>query len=371
MKINILKLIPKEWNMLDKGSKVEMFYKVKKGNQPKHFVFPKIIRVDGQFMEGLGLYLGDGDLNRKEKRHLNFTSIDKDIAKHALNFLQKYFLVKDKDMSFHIQYKKENKNLKKEWSHYLNISKEKILIRFSDRHRNEAIRIQVNGVVFRKMFEIIIGEILNKNFIQYLSLRRGILRGLFAAEGNVGVDYLEKKPYISQIDFNLHINENHIEKIITDCLKKEKIKHKITNRETRNSKEITIFNWSNYRKFWGIELFNLCKRKKDKFTKIMHNLKISCFLEDEYRENLFEKQNLNQRKIAKLINSYQGNVSKTIKGELGIILDGLCTLNKRINHENPVNKIRSINIGSLTNLENNKENRNFINYIYNIRNKIN
>jgi predicted XRE-type DNA-binding protein len=367
MKINITKLVPKNWEIKDLGKNIELCYKATKGKGPKSFVFPKEIMVDERFMEGIGLFLGDSDLNRKEKSHITYCSKDKDISEYALNFLKKYFLVDIKDITFTVQYKQKNKKLEEEWSNYLDIPKEKILTRFSDRHGNECIHIQVNGTVFRKMFEIVIGNVLKMDFMGNPVLRRAILRGLFAAEGNIGIDYKEKKDYISQITFDLHRKETHIEKIITSCLDIEGIKYKVVNRENRNSKEIIIFNWNNYKKFWEMNLFDLCHRKKNKFLEIMHNLKVSCFLEDDYRKELFNQQRLKQKEIAKIINSWQGNVSKTIKGELGLILEGFCKLNKRISYQGPLDKIIKINIGSLTTLENNEENKQFIEYLYNIK----
>ena len=78
-------------------------------------------------------------------------------------------------------------------------------------------------------------------------------------------------------------------------------------------------------------------------------------------------QKLKQKEIAKMINSWQGNVSKTLKGELGIVMEGFCKLNKRVNYPNPLDKLIKINIGSLTTLENNEENKQFIEYLYRVK----
>tara|TARA_Y100000310_G_C20643080_1_gene795042 strand:+ start:777 stop:1928 length:1152 start_codon:yes stop_codon:yes gene_type:complete len=367
MKININNLIPKGWNIVNKGNKIKVSYQVKKGNSPKPIEFPKNIEIDEKFMEGLGLFLGDGDLNRKEKNHLNYVSKDKDIAKHALNFLQSKFNLKEENISFHIQYNKENKKMKEEWASFLDISPNKITTRFSERHRNECIQIQVNSVIFRKIFELTINKTLKTYNPKTQNLRRALIKGLFAAEGSIGIDYLEKKPYISQIVFDLHINETHIEKLITDILKKEKIIHKVNNRLDRNSKEIIIFNWNNYKKLEEMKTFDLCSRKKKKFYNLLKKLKIYCFLDRDYLIELFKKQNLKQKEIAKLIGSWQPNVSRLIKGKHQLSLEQYQLLANRINHRNPQSKIKSIRIGSLTHLENNKENRNFINYLYNIK----
>ena len=369
MEIYIPKLVPEGWIVKDKGENIELFYLNKRpqNNPKKRIEIPKQIKVDERFMEGVGLFLGDGDLRRVEKGHLGYASRDKDLAKYILLFLQDYFHINIKDITFTVQYRKRNKNLKEQWSSYLSIPKEKILMRFSKRHRNECIHIQVNSVVFRKIFELVIKEILNRKFIYNQVLRRGILRGLFAAEGNVGIDYKEKKNYISQITFNLHKKEVDIAEIITKCLDKEEITYKVIDREDRNSKEIIIFNWNNYKKLWEMKLFDICQRKKDKFLNILHNLKVYRSFEDRYRFELFKKQDLKQKELAKLINSWQGNISKTIKGKHLLTIEKFYLLGNRIKEKDLIDKIKDIRIGSLTTLKNNGENKNFIRYIYNIK----
>ena len=358
MKINIIKLVPKNWLIKDLGDKIEVTYKSKRGNyNRKAFVFPKEICMNEKFMEGIGLYLGDGDLNRKEKGHLGYCSKDKDIAKYAFSFLQSYFNVKIKDITFLVQYKTKNKKLKEEWASYLSISKEKILTRFSDRHRNECLQIQVNGVVFRKIFELVIKEALKKDFINNKKLRRGILRGLFAAEGNIGIDYIEKKPYISQIDFNLHINENKIKDYICKILELENIGYRISKDEKDNSLVVSISNWNNYLKLWKINIFDLCKRKKNKFEEICLNLNIHFNFNNKFREEFFKSLNIYQKDIAKIIGSWQANVSRTIDG---IHLLKVEQLNKLLPYSNftkkeILNNLDYIRIGSLTNLKPNKD----------------
>jgi len=365
MRIYISNLVPKEWVVTDLGKNIQLGYKATKGKGPKSFIFPKKIIIDETFMEGLGLFLGDSDLNRKEKRHLSYCSKDKDIAKHALNFLQIYFLVNIKDVTFTVQYRKKNKNIEKGWSEFLNIPKNKVLTRFSNRHKEETMQIQVNGSVFRKLFETTIKKVLDKNFIQNKNFRRGILRGLFAAEGNIGIDYLEKKPYISQITFNLHINEIHIKDIICNILRMEKINFRTSVRKEYNTLEIHVSNWKNYWKFYQIKVFDLCDRKKNKFIKILEKLKVYCILEETTRDSFFNSLNLKQQEIAKLINSWQGNVSKTTKGIHNLTIEQLIILQTA--NQFPMNElkkgIKTLRIGSLTEIEDEE----FMNFIFNLK----
>lgn len=354
MKINTIKLIPKNWKITNKGNKIKLYYHNKRpqNNPKKSFKFKKIIKLDKEFYEGLGLFLGDADLNRKEKRHLSFCSIDKDIALHALNFLKKYFNVNIKDITFTVNYNKTNNNLKEEWASYLKMPKNKILTRHSIRNNHEAIQIQVNGVIFRKIFELIIKEALSKDFLKMRKLRIALLRGLFAAEGSIGIDYLEKKPYISQITFNLHINENKIANYITNTLKKERINFRISPRPKNNSLEIIISNWENYWKLWQIKAFELCKRKKKQFLNTMKRLKIHTLLNNQTRNLLFDSINLKQKEIAKLIGSYQGNVCKIQQGKINLTIEQLEIMRKQANlpKSKLKNSIKTLRVGNLTHI---------------------
>lgn len=366
MFLDVVSLLPKGWiwSAVDENL-IDVWYEAKRGNyNRKHFVVPRKILLNEQFYEGLGLYLGDGDMNRKDKSHLTYASRDKDIALHALNFLRDCFNVSEKDITFTVHYRTENSSLVQEWAQLLNIAEKKIFSRFSNRHKAEAISIQVNGVVFRKLFEIIVEKTLFFDFLSDVTLRRALLRGLFAAEGNVGIDYLEKKPFISQITFALHINEDHIAQLITSILDLELVSYTITNTERDNSKEVIIYNWENYRKLWSIALFDLCERKKQKFISIFTNLRVYCFLEDDYRRYLFSAQNLFQREIAELIGSWQGNVSKTIKGIHQLNLEQIYLLTSRIGEPFPFDKVYKVRVGSLTELAEHEE---FLATVYDLK----
>ena len=103
------------------------------------------------------MYLGDGKLS-KDLHHLEFTSIDKDILDIMLNFFEKTFNLN------------ANEFTKRKYA------------------------FQINGIIFRILFEKIINIILKSNFYKNTVLRRAFLRGLFAAEGGIGI--VKKENYI-------------------------------------------------------------------------------------------------------------------------------------------------------------------------------
>lgn len=338
------------WKPLDKN-RVCASYQAKRGNyNRKSFILPNTYRVDERFMEAISLYLGDGDFNRKEKRHLTFCSKDKELATFFLNFLRDYFFMQNSDITILIQYKKRNKYLRQEWSKVLRVKKDKIITRFSDRHRNEVCHIQVNGVVFRKIFEKIIHNVLSTAFLQKPDLRRAFLRGLFAAEGNIGIDYLEKKHYISQITYNLSLFEESLKDFICRGLELEHVHYKIFRDEKDHSLEINIQRWDNYLKLWSISVFDLCQRKKDKFIAIAKKLDIYVQFNDTFRREFFKRLPLLQKQIANVIDSWQANVSRTITGEHLLRIEQLLKLLNytNITKEEVKPNINAFRVGTLT-----------------------
>ena len=301
MEIILKDLIPKDWVVEDVSKdKIKVYYINKgRGSSPNPRILPKVIKLDENFMECFGLFLGDGDLNRKEKGHLTYASRDKDLAKEVLDFLVKRFDLNIKNISFSVLYLKENKNIKKEWSDYLKIPKEKVKTRFSNRYRNECIHIQVNSVVFRKMFEIVVKEIMTKNFIDKLELRRSFLRGLFGAEGSINI--MKKERYIGYMGYHFSFyKEKNLAAFVKRCLKKDEITSKVIERKTKGDIFVQITGWPNYWKMFNNGLISLSLRKKNVFLDHIKQMDFYCQISDVLANKILV--NTNKRQIAKNIN---------------------------------------------------------------------
>ena len=120
-------------------------------------------------MEAIGMYVGDGKLSA-DLNHLEFTSIDDDMLKFMLNFFKNRF--------------------------NLNIEG------FTKRE----FAFQINGKIFRILFGKVIERIYNSDFYCGKELRKAFLRGLFAAEGGIGI--VRKENYIAYMAFHLSLNGN-------------------------------------------------------------------------------------------------------------------------------------------------------------------
>ena len=372
MKINTALLLKKELKKEYKvivetlsGERVHISCKGRNQHKGDHnrkaFIFPKQITIDEQFIEGIALYLGDGDFHRIEKNHTTFSSKDKDIVRHYLDFLRKYFLIKNEDVSFILRYKKENIFLKEEWGKVLDINPLKFLTYHAKRNKEETGNIQVNGLIFRKLFECIIQKIIFSGIFKKKSLRRAFLRGIFAAEGSVGIDR-EEKSYIVQIAFSTGIHEKILHKLIQTALEQEEIRFRTDYGINDNSCDIIITNWKYYLKLWDIDLFSMCKRKKDGFEEIAKKLEIYLELEEKFRNSFFRSIALKQKIIAKLIDSWQGNVSKAQAGIILLRVEQIKILipYSSCSKERILSNTKNMRVGSLTKIKPNKTSIKFL-----------
>ena len=131
--INIVDLVKDKYlieNVSDEF--VKIYYKTKgRGNDPKPFILPKTVIVDKEFIEAVSMYLGDGKLS-KDLHHLEFTSIDKDMLKFMSDFFEKRFNLNPSEFT------------------------------------KRVYSFQINGKIFRILFEKIINIIFDYKFYQNL-----------------------------------------------------------------------------------------------------------------------------------------------------------------------------------------------------------
>lgn len=347
MKINVLRLVDPRWEVSSEGNLIRLWYRLNRGNHiRKPFVLPYSIKVDTQFAEAIGMIIGDGDMHNRNKTHLSYASKDMDIARFILDFLRYRFNINIRDVTLFINHGSNLPDLRK-ISNGLNVQRGILRTFRTNRNRYPAVHIQVNGVVFRLIFEKIVNEFLASDFLVDNELRRGFLRGLFAAEGCVGIKYQEH--FINQIGFSLSVKERDYLDLLQKALILEGISFKEVQR--KNCVDTIIQNWQNYLKCWQIRLFDRCERKKQSFLSIAHTSKVYGVLADDDLRLLSRR--FTQRNLAKLVGSWQGNVSRMLKGKILFSLRQIRLL-ERLGLNLTIRKLR---IGSLTELPYSLENR--------------
>ncbi len=333
------------------------------GSNPNPITLPKKILLDEEFAEAVGMYIGDGTTNSKDMRHTSFTNKDVDIAKFMLDFFTNRFGIDKSRITLTIRYSFGlPSNLVKRWAKILNVPYEHFTFTKSSNHRYDALKIQVNSMLFTAVFLKLIYDILplikaNKK------LRRGFLRGYFAAEGNIG--FKRKDNYIEYIGFWYNaFKESSIRNFCFACLKADDIKARY---KERGSEGFIIINgWENYCRLWSIRIFDRCQRKRDMFWAILKTRKIYCELEDEFRQEFFSTLGIFQKKVAKVIGSWQSNVSRTIRGTHLLTIEQLKILlhYSAFTESTLLNNIEGFRIGNMKGIIKDK---NFLKYLFSIR----
>lgn len=358
MKLNIIEIAKevfkdKEELVIEElpEGKVEIWYRNKRmyrkigGTDPRPFILPKLIDLDEEFAEAIGLYLGDGKTTVNDAQHLDFSNKDCDIIIFMLRFFNKRLLASLKNMTISIKYRHGNKRKAlKKWSILLKIPEDKFKISYQSRNRHDTVAIQINSTILRKIFLRFINVSLE--IIKYDKLlRRGFLRGYFAAEGNIGFKNTEN--YLEYIGFSYNASkETHLRDFCISCLNLENIYARY--KEDGTEGLVYINRWENYYKLWLIKLFDRCERKRRAFQEILFTREIYCDLNEEFRIKLL-KSGLTQRLVAEMIGSWQANICRTIEGKHLLRFEQVKLLSEyhKIPKEEMFNNILKIRIGNM------------------------
>lgn len=318
MKINIKKLVPKEWTIEKlNNNKIKVYYINKgRGSSPKPFILPQTIFVDKEFIEAIAMYLGDGKLSADDK-HLGFTSIDSDMVKFVLDFFVKRFNVSLKDFTVSINCKEFKKEILNRWAKALDIPSSKFRIQTTLRSRNPSCDLQLSGKVFRIIFEKILNEITSSDFLLNQQLRRAFLRGLFAAEGNIAVNY--KQNYIVCVQYCLGSHEKDLSSLIKKALDIEGITYNESIKKSDKSWTIVITNWKNYLKCWKIDLFYKNARKEYLFLNKLRITKFSCKIDSNLKDKLLNIKHFSHRQLAFFIGANPAMFCKVLKNKADYI----------------------------------------------------
>ncbi|MBI5872416.1 hypothetical protein HZB88_05045, partial [archaeon] len=347
-KIDVAEICPKEWHIEQIDTElVKISYIFKgRGNQPKPIIMPKFIVIDEQLLASVGMYLGDGKLSR-DNYHLEYTSKDKELSSFMLNFFKTRFLIKN--YSFNYYYNDYSEASFKEWLIALGVNGEQVNKHQSDRHGHDCVSFQIGSKIFNHIFRQIILNILSSNFSKSYKLRRAFLSGLFAAEGSINYHHIER--YIVYVGFHLsYVKEQDLAKLVMKLLQIEDINADLKQRSNRGEVYIRITSWQNYWKCYKIEMFNLCKRKKEHFLDYAKKAKYHVFVNDDFNEKMLE--NTNQRQLSLATNIYTPTMCISVKQKCFTLenMVRIC-LSRNISIEELKKDITKIRVGNNTEID--------------------
>ncbi len=290
--------------------------------------------MDEQFAEALGLYVADGKTTVNDMRHLEFSSIDPDIAKFMLDFFTSRMNVPIWDIYIRIRHSKLNEDeLKEKWAKALKTQKEKIVVKRYGKNKTDCCEIYINskslGVIFEKLITISLDEIQKSP-----ELSRAFLRGHFAADG--GFERRRNKNFsqIQYVIFAYHkTKEIWLRDYIINLLKLSGINYiKIRELQDKETAYIRISFWKNFEKIWKMNLFSRSIRKTNTFMNSLKHSSIYLKLDENFHDKLFSSLKMTQKEIAKIIQcKSDGEMSDTIHRKHLLRLEQIDKIIKKTN----------------------------------------
>lgn len=370
----IKSIVPREIVMGDKTrrirlekvpkGKIKIFYRAVRGAGPKPFIFPEKIVLNKSLGEAIGLYVGDGKTTNLDRLHSDFVNKDQDLNLFMLKFFTLLGARLD-DITFKINYRYGNEEeVRTVWANALGIPREKLNIKRSNRYKSSTLRIQVNGIIFRLVLGSLILEVM-KHLRKNKMLRRAFLRGIFAAEGSIAI----RDNYINYISISYNPStERSIRDIYRDLLFMEGVKTVIKERRG-NRGDVIVSNWNNYLRLWEIGIFDLCKRKSERFSQILKRIKICCVFENNFLMDMLNSLSMTQREIADLINTYQASVSHMSRGSFLLQIEQIYKISQKLDDERFSlekirNHIKAVRMGPNTYLNNPED---FLDMLFELR----
>ncbi len=286
---------------------------VKVWYQPKtrgktEYVFPKEIELNEFFFTGLGLSVGDG-LNNPSIRntHYNFANINFELVYLIIDWLRSYFNISLDTIQLFLVIPKRNTSLKE--SCLKDISKifpeKEVKVYVQDRNKNPSLSMQLGNSVFQS-FYLNLFKSIRKIIIENEKYRRTFLKGLFAAEGHIKHSVYDT---IEGIGFSFNPKEE-IE--IANFVKRSLIKEGIKSKINKNG-YIYFCGYEGMLKFFLLGIMDLHKEKRNKFIKLINNIKkykVSIYLKREIMKKISK---FSQQELAQSIGLSQSSVSDWIK----------------------------------------------------------
>ncbi|MFP4524568.1 MAG: LAGLIDADG family homing endonuclease [Candidatus Woesearchaeota archaeon] len=321
--VDVSVLVPEGWSVRRlQGRLIEISYENKgRGNSPKPMIIPARLKIEEEFMVAVGMILGDGKLSA-DIRHVGFSSIDSEMIVRVLKFYRERFLIGLEHFTITIRCKEYEEGLLEEWAATLGVPVEKLKLHETSRTRRPSCEIQLSSTIFRRIFGNLISELMNGDFLKEKTLRRGFLRGLFAAEGNVGIN--DKRNYIVSIQFCLGSHEKNLACLLKKALHMEGIKHNQT--VSGSSLIIRMTSWENYHKCWKINLFSANKRKEIRFLNKLQRTRFSCRIKPALQKRILDDTNTSRRQLMFLAKAHTSLAGKIINDDVLIKLEYLLLL---------------------------------------------
>lgn len=255
--LNIPALFPNYWNknpirFVNLEDKILVFYNEKRSTRPQPLVLPKHLKLDDDFLVGLGIYLGEGSRNRKPK----VTNSAPLVINQAIKFFELFGIDRKRLRAWIQLHERSVKNFSEVRQFWLRNTflKEENLTKIRIKKSSGSSKVKQYGVIhleanfillqllIKRLIDaipVIMTRIPNKQTIPFL-------QGAFAAEGSVEI---AKSGSVREIRYtSTRRNEREL-------IKKLLGKSGIVVHEYKKGFELRIHGFKNLKKLFEIEIF--------------------------------------------------------------------------------------------------------------------
>lgn len=278
--LNILKFFPLKRGknlikFIKKREKIMIFYDEKRNTRPTPLFLPKLLRIDKDFLVGLGIYLGEGSRNR----HPKVTNAEPKIINCAIKFFDLFGIDRTRLKVWIQLHERSNASINAVKDYWLkntylkpeNIRNVRIKKSLGSApvEKFGVVHLEVNSILLQLLIERLINKtpsILRELPFQEITF---FLKGLFAAEGSVGFG---KSGSINEINFtSVRANEREIVKKLLNKLN-------IVTHDDNRGFRIRVFGFDNIQKFVDMGIFQYHPGREEKlnkgFSRLTSSLKI-------------------------------------------------------------------------------------------------
>ena len=256
----------RDWNIFENKKKIDILY-FRKGTRPTPITSNKVIELNENFFEFLGLLQGEMlkyNKNRKGGGFIfSFSNSDTLIINTIIENLYEYFDIHKDKLIFELRLKNKedlenNQNIINKWEKELSIGKIHKIYFYNNLNGNSGLlSVQYGSKILAELLNLLLDNI--QSLFSERKQIEGFLRGLAAADGSV-----HRKTNSGTIDsFQIAIKN----KDKRDCVKKLFQKLEIENFYVSDG-YIRISGFENFIKLAQIDIFKLHLERKARFAEL-------------------------------------------------------------------------------------------------------
>lgn len=285
--LDVMQIVPtqtaggREINMLATPEKVTLqippSHKWGGGRKSKKITINRFMLLDDLFLEGLGLWVGEGGKNKG----LYFGNTSPELLLRFLRFIEEKVGLNREMFKVTVNSPQHKADLKARWSGILQIPDENFThVCLDARINHEYAQVYLNSIILAELMKNM-REKLGQMILSTKEYAVPFLRGMFAAEGQVAL----RKPSSFHVTFSS--TDLELVSFLKQCLDLVDIS---SGKYMQNGRKFPIYGYKNLGRFRELDIHTLHPEKREKFERGFASYKRVNVLDGEEARALILQQ---------------------------------------------------------------------------------